>query len=94
MIGKVTVEPPIQTPVAFPTICSLSLSGTTLSLSITGPPHSTFVVKSTTDLSNGTFPTTENSTPAVVATNDTGHATLTVEMASRPSLFFRVEKVP
>ena len=94
MIGKVTVEPPLQTPAAFPAICSLSLSGTTLSLSITGPPHSTFVVKSTTDLSNGTFPTTENSTPAVVATNDTGKATLTVETASRPSLFLRVEKVP
>lgn len=90
MIGKVTVEPPV----ALPAICSLSLSGTTLSLSITGPPNSNFVVKSTTDLSNGTFPTTENSTPSVVTTNDTGNATLTVETASRTSLFLRVEKVP
>lgn|GEM_PF-1076708 len=93
MIGKVTIEPLVTEPVP-PVINSLTLDGGTLVIAITGAPNSNFVVKSTADLSDTTFPTTENTTPAVVTTNDIGTASLTVEAGTRPVLFLRVEQVP
>ena len=93
MIGKVIIEPPVTQPVP-PVINSVTREGATLMLAITGTPNTNFVVKSTTDLNNATFPTTENTIPAVVTTSDSGTASLTLEMASRPALFLRVEQVP
>lgn len=93
MIGKVTIAPPVTEPVT-PIINSITLEGGTLILAITGTPNTNFVVKSTTDLSDATFPTTETTSPAVVTTDDTGTASLTLQTAARPTLFIRVEQVP
>ncbi|MEC9054100.1 MAG: hypothetical protein VX633_02260 [Verrucomicrobiota bacterium] len=93
MIGKVTIEPPITEPVS-PVINSLTLDGGTLVLAFSGAPNTNFVVKSTTDLSDPIFPTTENTTPAVITTNGIGTASLTLETAARPALFLRIEQVP
>lgn len=93
MIGKVTIEAPLTGQVS-PSITSLTLDGDNLILAIAGAPNSNFVVKSTTNLSDTTFPTIENTTPAVITTNATGTASLTVGTAARPTLFLRVEQVP
>ncbi len=94
MIGKVTIDPPVTEPIVTPAIRSLSLSGTTLSLGITGAPNASFAVKSTATLSGGAFPTQETTTPAVVTTDGSGNATVTLQTASRSSLFLRVEQLP
>ena len=93
MIGKVTIEPPLTGQVS-PIITSLTLDGDNLILAIAGAPNSNFVVKSTTNLSDTTFPTIENTTPAVITTNGSGTASLSVGTAARPALFLRVEQVP
>lgn len=94
MIGKVTVEPLVDQPGLLPTIHSISLSGTTLSLAFTGAPNSRFVVRSTTTLSAGTFSTLETTSPPEVTTDSNGSATVTLQTASRLSLFLRVEQLP
>ena len=94
MIGKITIEPSVAEPSVTPAIRSLSLSGTTLNLSITGDPNASFAVKSTATLSAGEFPTLETTSPAVVTTDSNGNATVTLQIASRPSLFLRVEQLP
>ena len=94
MIGKVIIEPPVPDPVVPPAINSLSLNGTTLNLSITGKPNASFVIRSSTSLSAGSFDTLETTSPALLMTDSNGTASLSLQTGSRPSLFLRVEQLP
>ena len=94
MIGKVVIEASVPAPAIPPSIDSLTLSGTTLSLSITGAPNASFVIKSSTTLIGQTFDTIEATSPALLVTDSNGVASFSVQTGSRPSLFLRVEQLP
>ena len=93
MIGKVIIGPSVTEPVP-PVINSLTLDGGILTVAFTGAPNTNFVIKSTTDPSDLAFPTTEETSPAIVSTNALGTASLTLQTAVRPMLFLRVEHAP